>query len=161
MRQLRMILLRHGEAEEAHGRTDRARALTRRGAQDVARLGEQLAREGFLPDLIVASDAVRTSETAHAVAKALDPRLAVHVDARLYLGGLQDIANALVEMGEEAATALVVGHNPGFSLAAQSLTEVRLELATAEAAEMTIEAETWDEAMELTGAWELVRVVKI
>lgn len=157
---LRLLLLRHAEAEEAHGGTDRGRTLTRRGAQQAASLAKMLAAEGFAPGLIVTSNAARTLETTAALVKALAPATEPVVDKRLYLGGMKDIQTVVGELATDATSLVVVGHNPGWSLAAQALCDVTLELATAEGAELTVEADDWTSALALTGAWELVRVLR-
>lgn len=159
MPKVQLFLLRHGEAEEAHGRSDRHRALTRRGQADAARLGQMLLKEGVRPAIILSSDALRARETAQQIAEAYSGKVPTAEDARLYLGGLRDIV--AVMSGWDAASrpvVILVGHNPGFSLATAALGDSSLELSTAEAAELVIDASTWDEALQLTSGWELRRV---
>src|SRR5262245_2380572 len=125
---LKLVLLRHAEAEDPHGRKDHQRNLTRHGQKEAKKIAKLLAEESFAPDLIITSDAARTLETTAAVVKALKWKAEPFADKRLYLGGLKDIrevvAFALEERDVEATTLLVVGHNPGWSLAAQTLSDV-------------------------------------
>lgn len=159
MRTLKLLLLRHAEAEEAQGRSDRMRPLTRRGAQQAATIGAMLVAEGYAPDVMVTSDGARAHETAIAVAKALGREAELKIDSELYLGNLQDIENAIENMASEADTVMLVGHNPGFSTAALMLSEEPVELGTAEGVEVMIEADSWDEAFALSGDWTMLRVL--
>src|SRR5688572_29710717 len=117
---LRLVLLRHAEAEDAHGRKDRDRTLTRRGAQQAAKVAQALAAEGFDPGLIVTSHASRTRETTAALMRFLEPRAEPVVDERLYLGGLKDVRAVVGDLTPAATTLVLVGHNPGWSLAVQT-----------------------------------------
>lgn len=159
MATLQLLLLRHGEAEDARGRGDRGRALTRRGTADAATLGQSLATSGLTPALIVTSDARRAKETAAQIAESFAGKVAVSIEPRLYLCSLKDIAAVMKDyVASTQPVVILVGHNPGFSLAAEVLSDSDLELSTAEAADLTIEADTWDEALQMTGAWELRRI---
>ena len=59
------------------------------------------------------------------------PNIHIQFDHRLYLGELGDIEQAVLAHATDHQTVLVLGHNPGFSVAAGLLTRKAVELKTA------------------------------
>ncbi len=122
-------LLRHAKAapEPPAGGADHDRPLAPRGRRDAAALGLRLRAgdlgfAGAVPELIVASTATRTTETAERVAGALG----VPVDRRrrLYYGSPTDVLAELETLDDEHRSVMVVGHNPTtHSLALELLSE--------------------------------------
>ena len=97
--------------------------------------------------MIIASDARRTEETALLLQSVwAAPQLVF--EHRLYLGSLSDIAYALEQHANGERTVCMVGHNPGFSVAAALLGRTGVELKTACAAVLTSSASTWADAFE-------------
>jgi len=117
----RLILLRHGKAEaESHTGDDFDRRLAPRGQRESAAMAASLAELGFRPDVALVSPSARTRETWEAAAesfpeaKASYPRELYHADA----GAIRRAAEAA---GKDAATVMVVGHNPGLQELALAL----------------------------------------
>jgi phosphohistidine phosphatase len=154
MSSLRLLLLRHAEAEEPRGKPDHGRRLTERGVKDAARFAAARAREGFACDAIVTSDGVRARQTAEALTAALG--MEVVVDGTLYLTGVKAIGAALSKAAPAARSVVVVGHNPGWSDAVSVLAGEELVLGTCEAALLEVEAGDWGEAFDMAGAWAFV-----
>jgi phosphohistidine phosphatase len=123
----RLILLRHGKAEiAALTGGDSERPLAERGRVEAGLTAAWLAGAGFAPDLALVSTAVRTRATWDAARTAF-PGAPHNVDPALYLGGAEMIldvvdAASVRTASPQAATIMVVGHNPG-------LQELALQLA--------------------------------
>lgn len=111
-----LVLLRHAQAEEAEGRPDRERRLTRHGEAQAERIGVELCRHGLLPDAVVASPAPRAAQTARLAVEAAEAAVPVRLEERLY-GASPDEVLA-VATAHAAATLWVVGHNPGLEATA-------------------------------------------
>lgn len=114
----RLILTRHAKSSwSSPALGDHARPLNGRGRRSAAALGEWLRDKGYLPDAILSSSAERTRETAE--------RLGFDVPARftkaLYHAGARQMLAEL--RGENAQTALMLGHNPGIAEFADLLLE--------------------------------------
>ena len=61
---MRLILIRHAKSSWANpGQGDHARPLNPRGRRAATAIGGWLADKGYVPDLILCSDAQRTRET--------------------------------------------------------------------------------------------------
>ena len=111
---MRLMLLRHAKAEKAEpNMRDHERPLNQRGCRDAARLGVYLARHALIPDLTLVSTAQRTRETWQYVAESFSAAPSVIFDDRLYNGTADGILAVIKEAGQDVATLLVIGHNPG------------------------------------------------
>lgn len=110
---LRLLLLRHGIAEDAGpdtGFRDEPRRLTAEGRARMERAARGMAAAGIAPDAIVCSPLARCRQTADIVGAGLG--VAVREDPRLRPGaGLDDVSDLLLEH-PGAAAVLLCGHNP-------------------------------------------------
>jgi phosphohistidine phosphatase len=109
----RLILLRHAKAEgESPSGDDFDRPLAPRGQREARAVGAQLAAQGFEPDLVLVSPAVRTRETWELAELAL-ACADVRFEPALYNAEAGAILRAAEKAGAEARTVVVVAHNPG------------------------------------------------
>lgn len=109
----RLLLLRHAKAERAKpNERDQDRVLEQRGRADARKIGEYLARHGFIPDRAVVSPAARTRETWSLATEAFKQAPAVSYEDSIYESSPQAILKAIQDNGADARTLLVIGHNP-------------------------------------------------
>ena len=146
----RLLLLRHAKAERSpSGGRDHDRVLTGRGRSDATKLGVFLARHGFVPDRTIVSTSARTRETWALLASAFARPPAVEFDERLYDATPQAILQTIKATGTEAATLLVIGHNPGLLVATGDVdARERLgeDFPTAALAAISFAADDWSAA---------------
>lgn len=117
-----LVLLRHSKADRPARTADIDRPLTARGHADAAAAGAWLHRRRLLPDVVICSPAKRTRQTWHGVALALgECAPTVSYEALLYDGGPAELLDAIRSTPEDAATVLVIGHNPAISDLSQLL----------------------------------------
>ena len=148
----RLILLRHAKSSWADpGQRDFDRPLNPRGQRAAAAIGAWLADKGLLPDAALVSPAARTRETwarlgpAFATVPARFPDDLYHAEAQALLGHLQAAP-------AEAATVLILGHQPGIGeLASRLLPEPPddpeyLRYPTAGTAVIDFDVDDWTEA---------------
>lgn len=155
----RLIVMRHGEAESAKGASDHARPLTPRGRRAASTIGRKLAQLSWSPDLGIVSDAVRTIETQTEVASIL-PTVTWRFETRLYLASALTTLRELAHTEQQATTLMVIGHNPGLSDLVGALCDQVIRLDTAEAALLTVDSGSWQEAFAMKGCWELLSVMR-
>ncbi|MCX5208524.1 histidine phosphatase family protein [Kitasatospora sp. NBC_00240] len=131
----RIVLLRHAKADPKHltEHPDHERPLTARGRSDAPRTGRWLARSGLALDQVLVSTSVRTRETWELTAAELTGPPPADFEPRLYRAGADELRALLEQLPADAATVLVVGHNPGIrdlagSLAGHGPEEVRKRL---------------------------------
>ncbi len=90
------------------------RPLAKRGRNDAPKVGAWLYREGLVPDHVVCSPAERARKTAEIVCKTLDyKKKNIVLDAGIYAGAMPELLGVLERCPADAATVLIVGHNPG------------------------------------------------
>ena len=116
----RLILFRHGKTERhAPSGEDFDRRLTVRGCEDSHLMGKVLAEAGLVPNLALVSTADRARESWDA-AKAAFPNARVEFRPELYNADARDILR-YAKAAAAADTVIVVAHNPGLHMLAESL----------------------------------------
>ena len=109
----RLILFRHGEAEEsAASGEDFDRALTDGGRAEAAAVGRLLAVSGSSPDLALVSSAVRAVQTFEA-ARPVFLHARQQASRSLYLASARELMEAIQADQDNVRVLMVVGHNPG------------------------------------------------
>jgi len=149
----RLILMRHASSVTPEaGTADHERALTEAGEREAHEVACAVLEGQWLPDVALVSDATRTRETWSAMCNALGSHIETHVSRSLYLGGYNEIVDALARVGSALDTVLVLGHNPGISHTASVFCDLSVSLAPACAALMHREAKDWATAAALGDA---------
>jgi len=110
-----LILLRHAKAVASSPDGDFTRWLAPRGREQAAAFGRWLPAQGFAPDLVVSSPAVRASETADLALKGFAKPPARRDEPALYNATALDILAIARAAGGEARSLMIVGHNPGLA----------------------------------------------
>jgi phosphohistidine phosphatase len=122
-----LILLRHAKAADPDDyATDIERPLTARGHRDATAAGLWLAAEGYVPDAVLCSTAVRTRETLSDLSLKSD-KSPVAFDPRIYAGPALDTLDLIQTVGATVETLLLVGHNPTISDLSDELAPRALE----------------------------------
>lgn len=118
----RVTLLRHAEALDApRGGRDVDRALSDHGVVEARAAAQALRAAVPRPDLILASTARRTMQTAQLVHDTAFPEAPLIAESRLYLADAQTLLDILEGLGDGFAMVLLVAHNPGISEACARL----------------------------------------
>jgi phosphohistidine phosphatase len=118
----RLMLLRHAKSAWPDV-PDHDRPLAKRGKHDAPLVGRWLRDHGYLPEVVVCSDARRTRQTWKLVARELGGSPAVRLDARAYAASGLTLLYLARELPAACRSALLIGHNPGVSDLARSLVE--------------------------------------
>jgi len=112
-----LVAIRHAEASFA-AQNDFERILTMKGKVDAAMMGHSLQGRNIKPDLIIASPAQRTLETAEILAQNLSyPVENILEQKKMYNGSSDDLATVLLssDISDEINTIFMIAHNPGIS----------------------------------------------
>jgi phosphohistidine phosphatase len=107
----RLVVMRHAKAEPVAA-SDHARRLAPRGRRDAEEAGRWARTEGVLPDHAFVSTAARAHETWTAFRLGAGLDLEAELDGGLYSAGPHSALEMLRSAPAEAATVMVVGHNP-------------------------------------------------
>ena len=145
----RLTLVRHANAEWKNPKSsDFDRSLSRRGQVEAEALARHLLERRLLPDLMMASSALRAKQTSEILARQLElPGNTLKFEEQLYLAEPEEILRTIKSVGPKVQHLTIVGHNPGISDCARLLApEASLpEFPTAAACTMTFAARTWRE----------------
>lgn len=161
MRQLQIIWARHGEAGQYSSGGDAERPLTVRGHEQAQNLARLLSNKEWLPTTIISSPARRTKETTQNLLDSWSHDPEVQWEGSFYLGNLHTVLPCIHDDKlADCDTLMLVGHNPGWSSATQQLCGTYVSLGTANAALLSIEAESWSEALRTTYTWTLEDVLQ-
>jgi phosphohistidine phosphatase len=148
---LRLILLRHAKSDRPAGVVDLERPLNPRGRKAAPRMAAYLAEEGLVPERVLVSPARRTRETWDLAKDALGEIPQDSVEA-IYEAPASALLRAVRNAPTDAATVLLIGHNPGIQDFAVKLAQggsreakarLRTQFPTAALAVIDFEAEAW------------------
>jgi phosphohistidine phosphatase len=144
------------------------RALNAKGRRAAVVMGRHLRDAGLNFDNVVASPAVRVTETLDAMFDGLGRRFSPTWDRRLYLASATTLLEVVQEAPDTAATLLMAAHNPGIEELVLLLAspvgeeEIRSEVGekypTASFAELRFDVEHWADIEK--GGGHLVRFVR-
>jgi phosphohistidine phosphatase len=145
----RLILLRHAKSDWPDGVADADRPLAPRGKEAAPKMAAYLAAQGLIPDRVLVSPARRTQETWDLVKSVLGA-VADETVPQIYEAPVSRLLDVVQAIPDEAATVLMIGHNPGFQDLARLLSkpgEARRALSkkypTAAIAVIDVSAESW------------------
>ncbi len=120
----RLILMRHAKSSwDDDSLDDHDRPLNDRGIAACEAIGGWLAGNGFAPDDVLCSSAVRTQETWQRLAPHLDHAPSAVPRRDLYLAEPAHMLEALADA--EGETVAMLGHNPGIGAFAAALLQSR------------------------------------
>lgn len=183
----RLILLRHAESLSPSNVRDHERPISDLGRKQSQELAALLRAKGWVPDLLLASNAKRTKQTLEEMEGVIEELKDVdtHLFGSLYtinaLDGQtrQHIEELVLGVADDQLnhTIAIIGHNKGMEEAASSLAGAAVNLRTASAALLQCMASSWADVLgdhqsdlERTsmeewgdggrgGTWELVEVL--
>ncbi|SEW47376.1 phosphohistidine phosphatase [Cognatiyoonia koreensis] len=120
----RLILIRHAKSGwDDPMADDHDRVLTERGRTAAKSIGEWLAAQGYVPDVMLVSDAARTVETHRHICDGLGQTPKTSFHPTLYHAAPDTILDLAMRQPDE--TIAVIAHNPGIAMAAHGLVRTR------------------------------------
>ncbi|XP_075494910.1 uncharacterized protein At3g52155, chloroplastic-like [Primulina tabacum] len=168
----RLILLRHAKSSwENRSLRDHDRPLSKSGRDDAVKLSQKLKEIGWVPELILSSDAQRTRETLKIMQEQVQGFLEakVHFISSFYSVAAMDgqtaehLQQAICRYsGDEILTVMCMGHNKGWEEAASVFSGSSITLKACNAALLEATGKSWEEAFSLAGfgGWKLLGIVK-
>jgi phosphohistidine phosphatase len=137
-----LLVMRHAKSSWSNGELpDHERPLNARGRHEAEQMGQELARLGWRPDLILASTARRARSTAKRVARELND-VDITLDGRLYDSTPGACLRVLAERGT-GETVLLIGHNPTLEDLVRDLALRYIGLPTATVAVVRLAIDDW------------------
>ncbi|XP_034698819.1 uncharacterized protein At3g52155, chloroplastic [Vitis riparia] len=168
----RLILLRHAKSSWTdRSLRDHDRPLSKAGRADAINISHKLQQLGWIPELILCSDAMRTRETLKIMQEQVRgfSEAEVHFISSFYSIAAMDgqtaehLQQAICKFSrDEILTVMCMGHNRGWEEAASMFSGASIELKTCNAALLEATGKSWEEAFNLAGlgGWKLHGIVK-
>ena len=141
-----LYLIRHAKSSwDLPHLPDYERPLNDRGKRDAPLMGQRFRARGILPDCLVSSSAARAAETAKILGVEIGfPENRITWSRQVYEAGVSSLLKTVEALPDEAASAFLVGHNPGMSYLAEYLTgERNISLPTCAVACVEMDIDTW------------------
>ncbi len=151
-----LLLLRHAKSDwDNTGLPDFDRPLAPRGRRDAPTMGKALNKRKPLPDLIIASPAVRSRETIEAVIEAAKLDIQPQFDESIYGASSDELLALVRRLPKTSSCVLLVGHNPGFEELVGILTGAYESMPTAALACIAFQVDHWEDVQDKAGklAW--------
>ncbi|GLJ37250.1 hypothetical protein SUGI_0755540 [Cryptomeria japonica] len=158
-RSRRLILLRHAKSSwDDPSLRDHDRPLSKHGRLAAASIAGKLYQLGWLPELILSSDAYRTRQTLQIMQAHIKEFLEaeVHFIPSFYSIAAMDgqtaqhLQQAVCQYSrDDILTIMCMGHNRGWEEAASVFSGVPVELKTTNAAVLEASGKSWEELEEL------------
>lgn len=139
-----IFLFRHAVSNPVgHSGDDHGRKLTREGQAAAEQVGNQLKADARLPSVVLASDALRTQQTALAALARLGREDLVVAVPSLYEASPEDILALLA--GRPEASIMVVGHNPCIEECTEMLAGSLMHMRPGYCIWLQFDIKTWEE----------------
>jgi phosphohistidine phosphatase len=114
-------------------------------------MGEFMRREGFAPDVIVTSPAMRAKTTAEFAKQGGEFTAEIVMDRRIYEAGPSALREVASEINDANASAMLVGHNPGMEGFVRYLTGRIEPMPTAALAVIELDISRWTDIKQDVG----------
>jgi phosphohistidine phosphatase len=112
----RLMLLRHAKSDwSSPGQRDHDRPLNARGREAAPKMGAYMVRHALIPDLVIASDAKRVTETVDLMLSAFERAPKVVSEPAVYEAGPNALLGLVKDTPRSVHCLLLVGHNPGLA----------------------------------------------
>lgn len=147
-----LFLLRHAKSSwDDPTLADFERPLNGRGLKAAPFMGEFLRKNGFFPQMIVSSPAVRARHTAELVNDAGGFNAELKFEDRIYEASPHALREVVAGLSDRVDNLMVVGHNPGIEALVRSLTGRIEPMPTAAAAIIDLSVTSWSELVAGSG----------
>lgn len=103
-------LIRHAKSAHPFGVADMDRPLSNRGLNDCSIMGQAIAQTQRIPKLIVASDSLRTRQTADRLNEEFNAKLVL--DHVLYMADEDDVLDLVFSLDDSMPCCALVTHLP-------------------------------------------------
>lgn len=149
-----LIVVRHGKSPQVdYVFSDLQRHLNAKGYEEAGKAAEWCRDQGYLPELLISSPAIRAFSTALVFAQYLGHAPgAIRMREEIYDASERTLLYLLQSLNESADIIAIFGHNPGFTEIVRTLAPGKIShMVTAGVAVIGFEAGQWSDIKPGTG----------
>ena len=120
-----LFLIRHADAlDKSPEIKDLDRQLSPAGLRNSSVQGEFLKKNKILPDLIVSSNAIRATFTAHLIAERIGYDISrIIVNDEVYEASVRTLLSVVNQLNDDLSKVFIIGHNPSISYLAEYISK--------------------------------------
>jgi len=144
-----IVIMRHSKAIKSIDYTDFDRPLTQQGTKDAKNVAKKLSKMKFSPDIIYASSAIRTKQTAQILAKHLFFEEPIEYCDNFYNGNEQNYYSAILSTKNTFKNILLIGHNPTCQQIIYEFTGKNIQMKTSSALIMKFDTTEWSNCLKM------------
>jgi len=124
-----LYLVRHAKSSWKYpDLSDHDRPLNKRGKRDAPEMGKRLLKQHAVPNTMISSTANRAYTTARMIAKEVDfPIDEIIPNSDLFHADPSEILDTVHRISDAHQSAMIFGHNPGFTWAANQLANLQID----------------------------------
>ena len=146
----KLLLIRHAKAVHDLNYDDFERPLKLSGIRDAEMMAVRLKANGFVPQEVVASPALRTRSTADIFAAFLTIPGPI-LDTRIYEAGPITLMDVINDFDNEKDFIALVGHNPAMEQIVSYLSGKQVDFVTCTIALLEFDLDDWAEISSQNG----------
>jgi len=141
-----LLIMRHGKSSWKHkDLEDHERPLSKRGLRDSRMMADIIQEKELIPQVILASSSVRTTQTAQIFSEETGYRGEIFTLDSLYLAEAEAYIHELKRLSDDYERVMVIGHNPGLESLLQMITGRIEALPTGVVAYISLPITHWEE----------------
>ena len=142
----KLYIVRHTKKEDEDlNQDDYDRELSEDGKTEAKNIAENFAKKNPQIDLIVASPAKRTRDTAEIFAKALNYKKTIMLNEVLYMASVTELLETISYTFDTVDSMLLVGHNPSLTALAVTLVGFKEKFEMGGIMEINFDCDSWIE----------------
>jgi phosphohistidine phosphatase len=142
----RLLIFRHAKSSwKQDAQPDHERPLNTRGKHAARLMGQWLAEQNAVPELILCSTAKRAKSTVQKAMQSMGYASEIYYDHSLYLASPSACCQAIRHYAHDQMRVMIVGHNPGLEELIQMMTGTERALPTAGLADIDLDINAWQD----------------
>ncbi|RXJ89665.1 phosphoglycerate mutase [Arcobacter sp. CECT 8983] len=139
-----LYIMRHADKDTSNPNIDDYDIqITPKGLKDVENVSKKLKAKNVLPDLLVASPALRTKQTAEILAKELGYEKNIMYNEVLFQAFVNEVIESITYTFDDVDTLMIVGHNPSLTALGVNLVGLKEKILMGEGLKIEFDCNSW------------------
>ena len=140
-----IYIIRHAKSDwSIEGQSDIDRPLNARGYNDAHSIGKHFFQNGFKPQAMISSPAIRALTTALIISDEISfSKNLIMIDPELFETGEEEYLKAIMNLPKQVESIAIFGHNPIVSDLASSLSGQTVDMPTCAVARFSLMSDNW------------------
>ncbi len=155
-----LLIMRHASSPESLHLDDHERILDEQGISEARSIGRMLIDAGFVPEIVLCSDAVRAIQTWQTVSRKFLPDVHVIFSSALYRTNEAQYSEQVARLENRYYKIMLLGHNPTCERFVEYLCGQSTPFYSANAALLETTSPTWEEAFAMPKRFKLIQIFR-